>query len=301
MSNKKYAYIYLIITLCAWGSLYVVSKFILTKVPTFTVLFFRYLISVIILFAILNKRKVSKIEKKDFPYIFLIGFIGYFISIAAQFIGTKLSNASTASLINSTNPIFIILFAVLILKEKLTLKKIICVILALFGTFIIIHTGNTNGGFLGILFSICSVISWSFMSVIVKKITQKYDSIQVTSYALFVALIFSAPCSIYEFFTVSNIDLLDLNVVLSLLYIGLICTALSHVLWNKSLSMLEASSCSLFYPIQPMISALLGFLFLNENIDLNFIFGSILIIAGILFSIEKEKTIADNVLESHIN
>lgn len=285
MPNKKMAYLYLTITLCAWGSLYVVSKFVLARVPTFTVLFIRYFIAGIVLLFVLRRKNISKIEKQDYKYVFFIGFIGYFLSIVAQFLGTKFSNASLASLINSTNPIFIILFAVLILKEKLTLHKIICVIAALTGTYIIIGGGSGSGHALGILLSVISVILWSLMTVIVRKITQKYNPIQITTYAIIIAAICSLPASIYELIVIPNIELLNPTVIISLLYIGLVCTALSHVLWNKSLSMIEAGSCSLFYPLQPMVSVLLGWLLLGEEITIRFALGAILIIGGILFSV----------------
>ncbi|NLK36177.1 MAG: DMT family transporter, partial [Gracilibacteraceae bacterium] len=68
-------------------------------------------------------------------------------------------------------------------------------------------------------------------------------------------------------------------------YMGLVCTGLAHVLWNKSLSMLEAGTCSLFYPIQPMVAVLLGWLFLGESINLSFVFGAVLIIGGVVFSL----------------
>ena len=300
MPNKKMAYLYLTITLCAWGSLYVVSKFVLDKVPTFTVLFIRYFIAGSVLFFVLKRRNVRKIEKQDYKYVFFVGFVGYFLSIVAQFLGTKFSNASLASLINSTNPIFIILFAVLILKEKLTFHKIICVIAAMTGTYIIIGGGSGSGHALGISLSVVSVILWSLMTVIVRKITQKYDPIQITTYAIIIATICSFPASTYELIVIPNIDIFNPTVILSLLYIGLICTALSHVLWNKSLSMIEAGNCSLFYPLQPMVSVLLGWLLLGENITIRFALGAILIIGGILFSVvgKQNKEISNEEIDS---
>lgn len=217
--------------------------------------------------------------------MFFIGFIGYFLSIGAQLLGRKLSNASLSSLVNSTNPIFIIIFAILILKEKLTFQKVICVISALTGTYIILGGGSSNGQILGILLSIISVISWSLMTVTVRKITQKYNPIQITTYGIIIAAICSFPFSTYELMVTPDVELFNPIVIGSLLYIGLICTALSHLLWNKSLSMIEAGNCSLFYPLQPMISVLLGFVFLGEKITLNFAIGAVLIIGGILFSV----------------
>jgi drug/metabolite transporter (DMT)-like permease len=291
MNDKKMGYLYLALTFCVWGSLYVVSKFVLDKIPPFTVSFLRYLISGIVLFFIMKKMNLKKIEREDYKYIFVIGFLGYFLSMGAQFVGTKLSNASLASLVNSMNPIVIMLLAAIILKEKLTLKKVICIIITIIGVYIIIGGVNGDGQTLGILVSVFSVITWSFVSVIVRKITQKYDALQITAYGIFVAIVCTLPVSIYEITTTSTVHF-DYKVILSLIYMGIVCTALAHVLWNKSLSVIEASTCSLFYPVQPMVSVLLGWIFLGESIDINFIFGAILIVGGVLFSILGKRKIA---------
>lgn len=289
MTNKKIAYLYLIITFCAWGSLYVVSKFVLGKVPTFTVSFLRYLISGCILLLVLRTKKLKKIEKQDYKYIFLIGFVGYFMSMTIQFMGTKLSNASLSSLVNSLNPITIMIFAAIILKEKLTLKKVFCIVLAIIGVYIIIGGVSGNGQVIwGILMSVTSVITWSFVSVMIRRVTQKYDVLQITTYGIVIAAICTLPCSGYELATTANVQF-DWKVILALLYMGLVCTAIAHVLWNKSLSLIEAGTCSLFYPLQPMVSVLLGVIFLGESITMKFILGALLIIGGVVFSLVGNK------------
>lgn len=300
MKNKKMAYLYLIMTFCAWGSLYVVGKFVMGKVPVLMISSIRYIIAGIILFFIMKKTKTKKIEKQDYKYVFLIGFVGYFIATVAQLIGVKFSNASLASLVNSVNPITIMLFAAIILKEKLTLKKIICIILAIVGVHTIIGGSNENGQVIGILISLFAVISWSFISVIVRRVTQKYDPIQITTYGIIIAAVSTLPFSIGEFIITPNIKI-DWTVALSLIYIGVVCTALAHFLWNKSLSMIEAGACSLFYPVQPMMSVFLGWMFLGENIDINFVIGAILIIGGVVFSvIGKKEEIVKNEIEEKI-
>lgn len=289
MANKRTAYLYLIITFCAWGSLYVVSKFVLGKVPVLTVLFLRYFIAGVTLYFIFKNGEYKKVELKDYKYIFLIGFLGYFLSVGSQLLGIKFSSASVASLVNSMNPITIMIFAAIILKEKMTKKKIACVVLAVVGVYIIIGGIKGNGQVLGILFSVLSVISWSFVSTIVKRVTQKYTAIQVTTYSMLVAALCTLPFSTYEFIRTENVHF-DWTAILSLLYMGLVCTALAYILWNKSLSMIEAGNCSLFYPVQPMVSVFLGFICLGERIEIKFIIGAVLIIVGVLFSvIEKKK------------
>ena len=301
MENKKIAYLYLVITFCAWGSLYVVSKFALEKVPVVTVLCLRYFIAGITLCLINKNRKKKRIERKDIKYVVFIGVAGYFLSVGAQLLGIELSDASMASLVNSMNPIAIMIFAAIILKEKLTVKKVISVILAVIGVYIIIGDVKGSGEMLGILFSVFSVISWAFVSIMVKRITQKYDSSIITTYCMFIAAACTCPFSIIEVATKTNIQF-DWTAIISLLYMGIICTALAYTLWNKSLSIIEAGTCSLFYPLQPMVSVLLGMIFLGEKINMNFIFGAVLIIGGALFSIvEKKNYNAKSQLDTKIN
>ncbi|MTI61054.1 MAG: EamA family transporter [Firmicutes bacterium] len=290
IKKNNLVYLYLTITVSAWGSLYVASKYVLDKIPVFTVLFLRYFIAGIVLFFFFRKNGSEKIARKDYKYIFFIGFIGYFLAIGAQLTGTKLSNASFASLINSMNPVFIILFAALILNEKLTINKVISVMAAIFGTYIITGGGNGTGQILGVLLSFVSVISWSLMTVIVRKVTQKYDSFTITTYGIIIAMFCALPVSIYELHVTADFDfVLEWKVIFSLIYIGVVCTAMAHMLWNKSISMIEAGRCSLFYPIQAMVSVLLGWIILGENIDIRFIFGAVFIVAGVLFSILGKK------------
>ena len=109
--NKSY--LYLMTTFMLWGSLYVVSQFVLGKIPTFTVAMFRYLIAFIALSFISLKSKKEKIEKSEYKYFFIMGFIGYFISVDCQLLGTKIAGGSMASLINSLNPIIISVMAMI--------------------------------------------------------------------------------------------------------------------------------------------------------------------------------------------
>ncbi len=91
-----------------------------------------------------------------------------------QLMGTKLAGPSLASLLNSTNPITISIMAALILKERLTWPKIAGLVLSLWGVYLII--GNAAGvNIAGAILSFGSVILWSFMSVITRKVTRHYN------------------------------------------------------------------------------------------------------------------------------
>lgn len=303
-SNQSKAYFFLVLTTSAWGSLYVVSKYIMAFVPPLTVLLCRYLVAGIALLLLLRTKTFrtenrKKIDRKDYKYIFLIGSLGYFVSIAAQLIGTKLSGAGLASLLNSLNPIFMLIFAVLLLHEKITPAKVISVAAALIGVYIILGGGKANGMVWGAVASLISVVIWSLTSVTVKRITKKYHPMVITTYAILVAFFCTIPFSAYELATTPGVQIFRPGVLAGLLYIGLVCTAMTNVLWNVSLSMIEAGSCALFYPLQPMVAALLGALFLGERMGLSFFIGAAFILGGVVFSVLSERLFRKPESEKH--
>ena len=282
-------YLYLLITFTLWGSLYVVSKYVLGKLPTFTISFFRFLLAFLFL-AILTPKPSQTLARERIPYIICIGFTGYFISVGAQLLGTKYAGASMASLLNSMNPVTMTLFGAWILHEKLTVKKIIGILLAVFGVYVILGENARDAGLAGIVLSLFSVVVWSFISVLARKVTMQYNPLYITRLACGIAAVCYLPIAAFEAFTVQNsvasILLHDSSCLFSLLYMGIICTGIAYFLWNKSLSVLDAGTCSAFYPIQPMISTLLGVFLLGEQITWNFGLGALLIVSGVLISLQ---------------
>lgn len=117
-----------------------------------------------------------------------MGFIGYFVSVDCQLLGTKIAGGSMASLINSLNPVIISVMAMIILNEKLEMNKIAGIILSLFGVYMIIGTG-ANIQFLGVLISFIAVIGWAFMSVISRKISNKYSALTLTKVSMLIATV----------------------------------------------------------------------------------------------------------------
>ncbi len=290
MRNGKNVYALLALTTALWGTLYVANRVLLDVFPGFVLLFLRYFIAAAAMTAIQRFRAAEhierprRIERTDRKYIILFGVGGYVVSIGLQQYGTKLAGASLASLINCMNPIAICFFAVLLLHEHMTAKKIVCIASAVAGAACIVGGDAGGGHVLGIAFSFGSVLVWSVVSVFMRSFTQKYDALTVTTYGIYVAAACTLPFAVHELMTTPGLDLLHARHIVVLLYVGLLCTALPHALWNYCLSRAEASTCSLFYPIQPLTSMALGVFLLNEKMTLGFIVGAALIVFGVLYS-----------------
>lgn len=285
----------LVLVMVLWGSLYVANKFVMAVVPNWTLLFLRYLCAAVCLTVVQRLRKPTaggkprRIARADWKYVILLGLGGYAVSVGMQQLGTKLSGASLASLINSMNPIFIVVFAIFLLHEKVTLRKIICILCAVCGAGLIVG-GNLGGSRLsGVIFSLLSVLLWALTSVSMRSFTQRYDALTVTTYGIYIGSIATLPAAVWELHRAGPVDLLQPSIFLPLLYIGVICTTAGHTLWNYCLSKVEASTCSLFYPIQPLASMALGILILHEDITPLFLAGTALILFGVLYSSLGER------------
>ena len=291
MRNDKRVYVLLVLTTALWGSLYVANRVLLNVFPSMTLLFLRYLIAAAAMTVLQRVRAAEHIEKPrriaraDWKFIVLFGVGGYVVSIGLQQYGTKLAGASLASLINCMNPIAICFFAVFLLHERMTAKKVVCIISAVAGAACIVGGDAGGGHVLGIVLSFGSVLVWSIVSVFMRSFTQKYDALTVTTYGIYIATVCTLPLAAWEMANVSEWDMPHMGLVLALLlYVGLVCTAVPHALWNYCLSRTEASTCSLFYPIQPLTSMVLGVVFLHEKMTLGVIIGAALIVFGVLYS-----------------
>lgn len=270
-----------------WGSQYVISKIALRTVPPVTLLALRYLVSVPALFIVLRLRHaLTPVKKGDWPILFAIGFTGYFASFCLQMLGINRLTGSVSSLLGAMNPIFIPILAAFFLHERITPAKIACVALSMAGVVVIVGVDGTVDAS-GALLMLASVFLWSTASIIIRRVSERYDPMQIALIAILCALPFtggwslielqSAPCS----FTLES--------VLAMLYMGVLGTAVTHSLWNYSLRVMDASFCSMFYPMQPLVSSILGVLFLHEAVTPGFVIGALMICCGIVAAVISAK------------
>ena len=138
----------------------------------------------------------------------------------------------------------------------------------------------------GLSASVCSVLLWSTASVAIRKVSGGYDPVQIALYGLGAALIFTVPCAMVE--AVKTPPVLTGSAVLACIYLGVVGTAVAHTLWNMGLKLLDASVCSMFYPLQPLTSAVLGVVLLGEVLTWNFVVGGVLICMGIIVSVMEK-------------
>ena len=269
-----------------WGGMYVVSKVVLDIIPPFTLVTLRLLLGALTLIIVLFFKGFPSISQKQVWQVLVVGFIGYGISLSMQFIGTKLSTAANGSLVTSATPAFVLLFAWMLLGEKITGRRLLAIFLATLGVIEVIDPSSAQLNpdlFLGNLFLIGAAITWALYSVLVRKVTQSTDVLLFSTIAFLGGLPVTVPAGIWEFSTI-GVGEITLAVVAGVLFIGIISTALAMVLWNTAFAFVNASLASLTFFAQPVVGTLLGAFFLGETITPLFVLGGLLIGTGIVIA-----------------
>ena len=270
-----------------WGTQYVMSKIALQTLPPVTLLLVRYAVAVPTLFLLLIfRRKLKPLQRKDVKMVAAIGFTGYFFSFCVQMMGINRLSGSVSSLLGAMHPVLIPILAALFLKEKLTMARIACVFVSMTGVVIIVGVDGTADP-VGVVLMLFATLLWSGASIIIRRIAPHYDPMQVAMMAILFATPLTAVGSAIELQTHSAS--FPMKTLLAALFMGTIGTAAPHSLWNYCLSKMDASFCSMFYPLQPLVSATLGVLFLGEQITTAYVVGAVVICCGIVGAVISGK------------
>ena len=118
-----------------WGGMYVVSKAVMAVIPPFILLTSRLLLGILMLYLVITFSGGIKVTRQQFWQLFGVGFVGYGISLGLQFVGTNLSTASNGALVTSATPAFVLIFAAMLLGEKITWRRLMALLVASLGNF----------------------------------------------------------------------------------------------------------------------------------------------------------------------
>ncbi|WP_432664375.1 DMT family transporter [Wukongibacter baidiensis] len=198
-------------------------------------------------------------------------------------------SVSSATLVYYLAPVFVILLSPVVLKERLNIVKLICVIVAMIGLVLIINDKsvvlqNSKNYAKGIIYSLSAAVFYSSVILMNKKI-KNLTGFQTTLIQLIFSLIVLLPVILYQ----SNIQIAKLNPIsiIFILVLGIVHTGVAYLLYFSSMKELEAQSIAIFCYVDPISAIFFASIFLKENISVYEIIGGILIL-GSTFLSERE-------------
>ena len=175
-----------------------------------------------------------------------------------------------------------LIFAAWLLKEKMTVRKILSIVLATVGVILIAGVDSMDmSKQLGAFCSTVAALTWALMSVLLKLIPSRYSPLQINFYAVLTAIICLTPINLPAVSELPWDKILQPEIIGCVVYMGAISTSIAFLLWNKGLLLMEAGASGLFFFFQPIVGTFLGWLILDEQITISFWIGSLLIFIGV--------------------
>ncbi|MHC4244181.1 MAG: DMT family transporter [Planctomycetota bacterium] len=280
-------YVKLLFTTLFWGGAFVAGKVVSQNVGPFSIAFQRFAIASVLLILLTWKieGKLPVLKKFQIIPVILLGMTGIFTYNVMFFKGLKIIEASRASLIIATCPVFITIFSAIFLKEKINLIKALGIIISICGAIVVISKGNINGIFetglgLGELYIFCCVLTWVAYSLIGKAVMRNLSPLASVSYSAIVGAValFVPACFEGLFQSIRNQSMLDWSCIC---YLGIFATVIGFVWYYQGVQRLGPTKTGLFINFVPVFAILCAFIILREPITISLVVGTTLVISGV--------------------
>jgi drug/metabolite transporter (DMT)-like permease len=286
MNDQQKSYLYAGITILCWITVPTAFKISLRYQDNYQLVSGSVITSLFILSLYLLRtntwRQIYSFKLKDYLHSAFLGFLNPYLYYIILFKAYSILPGQIAQPLNMIWPIVLVLISIPILKQKISFRSILAMLISFTGVILISSHG---GGFdfdrrliPGILLAVGSSVIWAFFWIL--NLRNGWDEIV----KLFMNFSFAL------FFLIITFPFLNTGIpknpeaYLGMLYVGIFEMGLAYIFWFKALQLTETTDkiSNLIY-ISPFFSLFLIHYFAGEKIYLTTVFGLILVVTGIIF------------------
>jgi len=273
-----------------FGFSFMMSKTALEYISPIGLIAYRFLLA-FITFEVLRLTKVIKIRinLKESVSILLVAFFQPILYFLFETYGLKETTSAEAGLMIALIPIFVTILSTIILKEKPLVSQLLFILLSVAGV-VFIQLYNTNISFdfnsIGFRLLLMAVISAALFNIASRNAAKNHKPHEIT----YIMMLMGAVCFnvIYIYQLINNKELpsyfsnlMNVEVILPIVYLGIVASILGFFLVNFSLSKLPAHISSIYSNISTMVAVIAGAIFLNEKVEFYHIIGGLMIVVGV--------------------
>ncbi len=276
---KKYLAIAgLIAVTVIWGGGFVASDMALKSLRPFQIMAIRFLLATVLMGAA-SIRELKGIDFKEIRAGILMG-CALFVGFAFQIVGLQYTTPSKNAFLTALNVVMVPFIAFLILKKKISRKSIAGAIMAIFGVGLLSLEKDLSLGIGDALTLVCAV-GFAFQIFFTSEFVKKYRAVVLNFVQMLTAVILSV-ISLYLFgeteFHVTT------QGWLSVLYLGVISTALCYLLQTASQKYVDETKAAIILSMESVFGTIFSILILHEQVTLRMICGCVIILAAVIVS-----------------
>ncbi len=262
VSNFK-AHLALALATLIFGANYWISKGLMPDFLSPQQLVLLRITGACLLFWVLSIFKSSeRVRRRDLSRIAIAALFGTTINQLLFFTGLNLSTPVDVAIIHVSNPVFVLVIAAILIKERISALKVIGILLGAGGAVILItYRGKISFDshtFTGNLLALLNTLAYAIYLVIIKPVMNKYESVTILKWVFLFGLLFTIPV------TVGSVKDIDFSIFgafnrFSLFYVIVGTTFGAYLLTIFALRYVEAGVVSYYIYLQPVIATLISF------------------------------------------
>ena len=284
MKTKVSAYLKLICSMVIFGSIGLFVRNIALSSPTIALV--RALVGALflLLISLLSKQRLSFVSIRKHFLLLLISGTALGFNWIALFEAYKYTSVAVATLCYYTAPMMVILLSPVVLKEKLTANKLVCVAVAVVGMILVSGISGSSGSGIdpkGILFGLVAAVLYATV-VMMNKMQRDIPTFDRTVFQLGTAALVLLP---YCFISGSFPRMIPSGItVLLLLTLGIVHTGVAYYLYFSSMEHLPGQTMAITSYIDPVVAVMVSVLILRENVSWQELMGAVLILGAAVVS-----------------
>lgn len=273
---------------CLWGMSFLFGKLAFRELGVSDVVLYRFALASLVLLPPVLLRRIWP-RPRDLPLFALTGFLTVPMTFLVQFIGLKLTSVTNAALIIGLLPPLLSLAAVIFAHERLSKSGWLAIGCSSLGAILIVGQPSENNNWFGdglVFLSLFAVVAWTLLG---KRLSQTYTAVAATAYVFSFGTLTLLPISLW-WDGVPRFNL-SLQGWLSVLILGVACSATTTALWNWGLTHFPTARAGVYLNLEPLVGMILGLTILQEPLTPIAVVGGILILGAAVFLSRQQVSI----------
>ena len=281
-----------IFTIAIWGVTFVNTKVLLQHgLQPMEIFLLRFIVAYLCIWSI-SPRKVFSQSWADEGLFFLLGFLGGTLYFVAENTAIKYSYVNNVAFIVCTAPLLTMLLAFFFIKSvKATVPLVLGSVTALAGVGMVIYNGHfvLQLNPLGDMLALTVAFSWAVYSMLIKKVSSRYNASFITRKVFFYGIVTVLPLFLFKPWHFALEGLLQPTVGLNLLFLSIVASFLCFLWWNAAVKKIGVLSTSNYIYLNPVTTVLASALILDEPMTFMAYVGSALILVGVYVANRQTK------------
>jgi drug/metabolite transporter (DMT)-like permease len=257
----------LLVALCLlWGTTWPVMKIALEDIPPLSMRTMTAAFGALTMFGIclLARRRLHIATAKAWGHVFIISLLNIAAFSLLSAYAQMAAATSRVTILIYTMPIWTVLLAWLLLRERPSARQVLAVVLCALGLAVLIYPLAAKGVPLGLLLAVAAGMSWGAGTVYVKWARVDLDPLALAFWQLVIAFLVIAAC-LLAFDGRLNLDHAHAGSLLATAYAGVIGSGIAYALWFEIMRRLPAGTASLGTLGIPVVGVISTVLIVGER------------------------------------